>query len=158
MKRKTIYVLVACLTFGLGIAVASMWLLHTRTFRVVSQDGVGGPGLGVSGRGIGCSMKTWSSSDGIRIEEYIVAYASVEEAREDFETELKSVETIVEGNKSPDYSSGVEPKLIGTFINPVTKERSIKIIKLQDKEIYYAEARSLEHALAFERSWLKLDW
>ncbi len=72
MKRKILYLIIGCLTLGLGISITSKWFLPVhpaRTFKVVSEDGAG------SG-----SMKIWESSDGAKVYVSVVRYSSVEDA------------------------------------------------------------------------------
>ncbi|MDT4968906.1 MAG: hypothetical protein QOJ64_3643, partial [Acidobacteriota bacterium] len=89
MKKRALYVGAALITFVVGAVAASGFTFSPRVFRLTSEDGVGGPGLGASGNGIGASTRTWVSVDGPGVEETIVSYSSCDFARRDFDLELK---------------------------------------------------------------------
>src|SRR5262245_66287872 len=95
MKRNIVYISAIGVVLTLGLSAASLYFHPPRTFRVISMDGFGG-GAGFGGRGLGCSMKTWKSSDGIEVFEVSISYATADDAQKDFEAELKTARTIHE--------------------------------------------------------------
>jgi hypothetical protein len=117
------------------------------------MDGASETRVGVGGRGIAYSSTTWKSLDGVIVDEMSVAYPSSEEARKDFEEELKGAGTIIEREGNNDNE-----RIVRIFGNPQTKGGAAEIVRLQGKEINYIKAVSLRHALTFEKSWLKLLW
>jgi hypothetical protein len=151
VKRKIIYVAAIGLVLILGISAAALRFHPPRTFRVVSMDGFGGGGAGFGGRGLGCSMKTWKSSDGIEVFEESISYATAEDAQKDFDAELKMATTIHERTERPNSR-----RIVATF--PTSSFSSkVKLITLENKEIRYVEASSLQSVLAFDQSWFKYD-
>ena len=144
MKRKAIYLSIACITFLLGIIVVST-LLFQKSFRAVSYDGRGG-----------VSTTDWKSSDGVMVYEARYYYSSEAEARKDIEDRLRGAATIIEREKNPYFLSGVDERIIAAFVNPETKEKGFTIIKLVGNNVHYVTSSSLEHALMFEKSWLKI--
>jgi hypothetical protein len=143
VKRRALYLAVAVGTFLLAVLIASIWFFPPHVYRLVMQDGVGGPGLGATGKGIGASMKTWKSIDGAEVQEITIAFSSREEAIEDLKEEVKRAEAvIVRGD------SRAVMKLGG----------SVRIVTLEDSSTRLLEAASLEDALSFERARLKVEW
>jgi hypothetical protein len=96
-KRKIIYLGTALLTFSIGLV---LFVLPQRTFKVVSRDGTGGPGLGASGKGTGMAVTSWVSSDGVNVEEVTVGYSSIDDARRDFDLESSRAERILGQNSA----------------------------------------------------------
>jgi len=87
MKRpKSFNVGTAMVTFVIGVA-ASVLVFPPMTFRVVSRDGSNAPNLGPSGKGKGMATSSWESSDGLTLDEVVIGYRSVEDARSDFDLE-----------------------------------------------------------------------
>jgi len=127
----------------MGIAI-SIFQFSSRTFRLVSQDGVSGPGLGVSGKGRGMATSGWVSSDGLTVEQVVVGYLSVGDARRDFELERSRAERMIQ---TVDAS-----RIVGKF------GTTYKVITLKGDQITYISSPHLEAALAFERSWWELSW
>jgi hypothetical protein len=151
ISRKKGYLLI----FGAGIFIGTIWYLSDHTWTISSQDGTSGGGLGVGGRGLSISTKTWKSLSGAFIDECVITYASPEEARKDFEEELKGSGTIIDRTESHDNSSGRNERVVKVFGDARAREGSVEIIKLKGKEIYYVDGVSLKWALRFEKSWLK---
>jgi hypothetical protein len=146
MKRRTLYVGAALITFVVGAVAASGFDLSPRVFRLTSEDGVGGPGLGASENGIGASTKTWVSPDGPSVEETIVSYSSHDFARRDFDLELKR-------RQSTFYGGGdlLKRRVI------VKIGEYIELISLENNEIKYLKAPNLETLQAFNNCWLTVD-
>jgi len=113
-----------------------------QNLQLVSQDGVGGPGLGVSGKGMGTEMRSWVSSDGMSLEETVVAYSTDDDARNDFELELRAAEQVIELSRK-------SSRLVGKF------GLSFRVISREENKIKYIESPPLEAVLAFEESWRK---
>ena len=151
MKRKGIYIVLACVTLLIFSALVVFWCYPQRIYRNTMIDGVGGP-VGFGKRGIGMSMWNWKSSDGSEIVENSISYSNHEEARKDFDEELKTAQTIYQQTDKGYYRRAAVTLPIGAWSNGAT------IITLHDKEIRHVDAPSLEAALTFERSWLKLDF
>jgi len=68
VKRSALYLAVAGGTLLRAVLIASIWFFPPHVYRLVMQDGVGGPGLGATGKGIGSSMKTWKSIEGAEVQ------------------------------------------------------------------------------------------
>src|SRR5258708_3822421 len=92
MKLKNLYsiIILGC------IAIALSWYFPTHTWSARLMDGASGGGFGPSGRGVGFSTATWDSMSGVTVEEILVSYSSANDARNDFEAELKSGGTVIE--------------------------------------------------------------
>jgi hypothetical protein len=139
MDRKIAYSII----IGTCLVVASVWYFQRYTWTAVSMDGASGGGFGAGGRGIGYSSTTWKSTDGIMVDEVVVSYSSSEEARKDFEEELKGDGAIVEQDSR---------RIVKVSGNPQTREGAAEIIELQGEQIRHINAVSLRHALTFEKS------
>ena len=115
------------------------------------MDGASGVGFGPSGRGVGFSTTTWDSISGVSVEEIVVSYASANDARNDFEAELKTGGTVIERseNMTADHQRAV--KVFGE----VPSHGGSEIVTLSGKEIQFVKAGALKYALRFEKSWLK---
>ena len=149
MKRpKSFHVAAAMVAFVIGIA-ASVLVFPPRTFRVVSQDGVNAQNLGASGKGAGMATSSWVSSDGLTVDQVIIGYSSVEDARSDFDLERGRADQVIE-------LSTESSRLVAKF-GPSYRS-SFKVITLQQNQISYIQSPHLETALAFEKSWLKIPW
>src|SRR5439155_20010116 len=92
----------------LVIAVGSIWYIPAHTWTARSMDGVSGGGP--SGRGLGSLTTTWGSMSGATLEEIVVDYASANDARNDFEVELKNGGTVIDrsNNVTADYQRAVK--------------------------------------------------
>jgi hypothetical protein len=154
-NRKTI-LLATCLALVGGIAF-SILLLPKHTWRVTSQDGAGGGGFGAGKRGLGYSSKIWKSFDGAIVNEWEVTYSSSEDARKDWEDELKTGGTIIEHTKA-DNSSSSNERIVKAFGNPESRGGAAQIIKLKNERISYVEAPSLKLVLDFENAWWYSEW
>jgi hypothetical protein len=113
------------------------------------MDGASETRVGKGGRGIAYSSTTWKSLDGVIVDEMSIYYPSAEDARKDFEEELKGNGTIVEQDNR---------RIVKVIGNPQTKVGAAVIIRLKGQYIRYVNAVSLRNALTFERSWLKLPF
>ena len=147
MKRKALY---SIIIVG-GITIASLWYFPTHTWSARLIDGTSGGGFGPSGRGEGVSRATWDSMSGVTVEEIVVSYSSANDARSDFETELKKSGTVVErsDNMAADRQRAVKVFSYGTEPGPS------EIIVLSGNQIQFLKAGALKYALRFEKSWLK---
>lgn len=146
VTRKIIYIIAVCSIFVIAIGVVALGF-HPRTFRVVSMDGYGGD-AGFSGKGLGCSMQTWKSSDGIEVFETSISYRSGDDAQKDFNDELKTATIIHERTDRPNHH-----RAIATFATG-----KVNLITLEGAEIRHVEGSSLQSLLAFDRfdrSWFK---
>jgi hypothetical protein len=143
MKHGILFIVIAIVT--LVVVVTLVLNVSTRhTFRMLSQDAVGGPQR-AGGPGISFSMKTWVSSDCVEISEREISYLSQEDTHIDFEEELKQVETIVDQSVTPTYRRVVGRARLHGY-------DKVRILTLSDKEIHRIEAHSLQCGLAFEKS------
>jgi hypothetical protein len=151
MKRKVFWI--AFLVLGIIITFA---LSSKHTFRAVSWD------IHIQadadGNLINYLLTTWNSSDSIVILETEASYSSLENARNALEKKLENYGAIIERKKKPGYLSDVDERIIATTNNPKAKDTAVTLIKLRNNKIYYWQASSLENVLAFEKSWIKLDW
>ena len=147
MKRKALYsiIIVGC------IAIGALWYFPTHTWSSRLMDGASGGGFGARGRGVGFSTTTWDSMSGVTVEEIVISYSSANEARRDFEAELKNSGTVIEriDNVPGDRQRAV--KVFGDSRNQGASE----IITLSGQRIHFVKAGALKHALRFEQSWLK---
>jgi len=143
VKRSALYLAVAGGTLLRAVLIASIWFFPPHVYRLVMQDGVGGPGLGATGKGIGSSMKTWKSIEGAEVQEITIAFSSREEAIEDLKEEVKRAGAVVVSGDSRAVT-----KLGG----------SVRIVTLEEASTRLLEAAALEDALSFERAWLKVEW
>ena len=114
-------------------------------------DGASGGGFGPRGRGVGFSTATWDSISGVSVEEIVVSYASANDARSDFEAELKNGGTVIEH----DHMSADNQRAVKVF-GDATDQGASEIITLSGEQIRFVKAGALKFALRFERSWLKL--
>lgn len=147
-KPKSFIVGTAVLTFVVGGAVFVL-VYPPLTFSVVSQDGSNALNLGPSGKGTGMATSTWLSSEGLTVDEVVIGYRSVEDARSDFDLERSRADQVIE-------LSTRSPRLVAKF-GPSYRP-SFKVIKQQQNQISYIQSPHLETALAFEKSWLKSLW
>jgi hypothetical protein len=147
MKRKALFsiIIVGCVLMGV------LWYIPTHTWSARLMDGASGEGFGPRGRGVGFSTATWDSMSGVTVEEIVVSYSSANEARIDFEAELKNGGTVIEhlDNMSADHQRAV--KVFGDATNQGASE----IVTLSGKQIHFVKAGALKYALRFEKSWLK---
>ena len=111
------------------------------------MDGVGGPGLGFGKRGIGESTREWESWNGSEVDETAVSYATLDDARKDFEEELPTAKTIYQQS-----GAGNHRRLVAKFHS----SHAVTVVTLNGTEIRHADAGSIEEALTFDRSWLKI--
>ena len=111
------------------------------------MDGVGGPGLGFGKRGIGESTWEWKSWNGSEVDETAVSYATLDDARKDFEEELPTAKTIYQQSGAGNYR-----RVVAKFHSGNT----VTVVTLNGTEIRHADAGSIEGALTFDRSWLKI--
>ena len=150
-RQNILYLCAVLLTLAVVVAVASFLVFPPRTFKVISRDGAPGPGLGPSGKGTSMSIQTWASSDGIKVEEYSVSYSSIDDACSDFELELSQAARIIES-----VNGSSSARIVAQF-GPSYRS-SYKVVLREQNVINHIEASHLEAVLAFEESWLKLDW
>ena len=149
MKRpKSFNVVTAMVTCVIGI-VASVLVFPPRTFSVVSQDGTNAPNLGASGKTTGMATSSWVSSDGLTVDEVVIGYSAVEDARTHFDLERGRADQVIE-------LSTESSRLVAKF-GPSYRP-SFKVITLRQNQISYIQSPHLEAALAFEKSWLKIPW
>lgn len=111
------------------------------------MDGVGGPGLGFGKRGIGESTWEWKSWNGSEVDETAVSYATIDDARKDFEEEIRTAKTIYQQSGAGNYC-----RVVAKF-HP---GKTVTVVTINGTEIRHADAGSIEGALTFDRSWLKL--
>jgi hypothetical protein len=138
MRRQLLYLMAV----GVTTIGASIWYFPNHTWTIASQDGYSDTD---KGRSVG--MITWKSLAGARIDEISVTYTSPEDARKDFDEELKDSERIIELTKNE--------RLVKVMGDPKTRQGAATIIRLRDKSINYINAGSVKYALAFEEPWLK---
>ena len=150
MKKGQALLLVSFITLGIGSGAAFVWLLPKHTWRAVSYDGVGGGGFPAEKNILGCSMKTWQSPNGAKVEEYTLTYSTEEYARKDFEEKLKDDGTIVEHKRGN--------RIVKLVDNRESKREVAYIFTLQNRDVNVIAAESLELALAFDSAWVKLEW
>lgn len=148
MRRKVVISII----IGAGITIASSWYLPSYIWTSVSMDGTSGGGFGAGGRGVGCVSTTWESMAGVRVEELAFTYSSAEEARKDFEEELKGDGSVVEQNNLAED----EVRIVKVYGKSQSGEGAAKIIKLQGTEVRQIYAGALRYALTFEKAWLRL--
>jgi hypothetical protein len=148
MKRKAIYLIVACIAALIGIIITSIWLSQP-SYRSVSADG-GSGGLDFGGGSYW--SQSWESSDGVMIYESGVNYPSRENARRALEQGVSNLATVIERRETPNDFPGVDERVVGVLANPESKEKAVIVIRLQGKDVYRLFAPSLESALTFERS------
>lgn len=149
MKRPGLLkVSTALVTFMIGVIV-SVLAFPPRTFHLVSQDGVYASNLGPSGKGRGMATTSWVSSDGLTVDEVVIGYWSVEEARSEFDLERSRAEQVIELSRR-------SQRLVARF-GPSYRP-SFKVITQRQNQISYIESADLEAALEFEKSWLKGLW
>ena len=117
------------------------------------MDGASDTSVGPGRRGIAYSSTTWRSLNGVIVDEMSIFYRSSEDARQDFEEELKGNGMIVERGGSNDNE-----RVVRVFGDSQTKGGAAEIIRLHGKEINYVTSVSLRHVLTFEKSWLRLPW
>jgi hypothetical protein len=153
VSRKKVYLLL----IGTGIIITTIWYLPDHTWTVSYEDGTSGGGFGAGKKGLGISTKSWKSWSGAFVDEFAITYSSSEDARKDFEEELKGPGTVIERTESHDSSSEGNERAVKVFGPAHTKEGAATIIRLQGTKIYHVNAVSLKWALTFERSWLKLN-
>jgi hypothetical protein len=146
-KRKKLYLLVACTTFVMGLAVASVWYLPRHIWWTVTLDGAGGTRVGAGRRGDAYSFTSWKSCKGTIVDETTIHYPTAEDARADFADELKGDGTII-GNDGG--------TIVRVFGDAHTKSGAAEVITLKDTEIHYVKSVSLRHVEDFEESWIKL--
>jgi hypothetical protein len=148
MNRKTIFLTIACLTFAVGLTLASVWFYqkHFISFEMVSV----GDGFVKEGGGA-YWLQEWRSSDGVTIYELMRGYPSEQDARAAFEEELKKAASVIERESKPAGSAVVDERAVGTFADPRFNEPATSIIRLQKKDVYRVDAPSPKYALAFER-------
>jgi len=147
VKRTTKYILGFVVAL-IGISIF-FWLFPQNIYRTTMMDGVGGPGLGFGKRGIGMSMWEWKSWNGSEVDETAISYANPDDARKDFEEELQTAKTIYQQSGSGNYR-----RVVAKF----DSSHTVTIVTLRDTEIRHAHAGSLEGALTFDRSWVKLSY
>jgi|ERR1044072_834883 hypothetical protein len=155
MKRKIIYSIIVVALFGF----AALWYLPSHIWSAQSMDGAGpvptdqaneGKGFGPSGRGVGFSTTTWKSVSGVTVEEIAVRYSSANDARADFELELKNGGIVVQRTDDTAADHQRAMKVIGDA-NHGTSE----IVTRTDDRLSFITAGALKYALTFEDSVLK---
>ena len=146
MKRKVLY---SFIVVGL-IVIGSLWYVPTHTWSARLMDGASGEGFGPSGRGVGFSTATWTSMTGATVEEMVVNYSSTNDARNDFEAELKNGGTVIERSDSTNVNYQRAVKVFGD----ANTQGASEIITLSDQQIQFVKAGALKYALRFEKSWL----
>ncbi len=145
MKRKAIYIGIAGITLLVFVTIIYILLFET-SFRAVSYDGRSG-----------ASSTDWKSSDGMMVYEVTYYYSSEAEAQKELEKWLNG-ETIIEREKNPGLFSEVDERVVTAYYRFQSNEKSFRIIALENDQINIVSASSLEDALKFERSWIKLDF
>jgi hypothetical protein len=147
MKRKAIHsiIVIAVIVFAFFL-----WYVPSHTWSAKSMDGASGEGFGPSGRGVGVSTATWNSLSGLTVEEIVVRYSSTNDARADFEFELKNGGTVVQRTDDTTGDRQRAVKVLGDA-NSGTSE----IISRSGPKLTFVKARALKYALAFENSLLK---
>jgi len=113
------------------------------------MDGYDSSGIGFGKRGIGESVWEWKSWNGSEVFETAISYSTPEDARKDFEEELQTAKTIYQQSGSENYR-----RVVAKF----NTSRTVTVVTLRDTEIRHADAGSLEDALMFDRSWVKLPY
>ncbi|HEV2706257.1 MAG TPA: hypothetical protein VGV59_10060 [Pyrinomonadaceae bacterium] len=150
MNRKVIFLTIACLTFAIGVTLASVWFYkkHFISFEMVMvADGFV---QGKSGAWGEAWSQEWKSSDGVMVYERKSHYESEGDARIALEREMLNVVSVSERVKLADSSQGIE-RIVGVFNSPVLKKTVTSMIVLRKDSIYRIDAPSLQHALAFEK-------
>jgi hypothetical protein len=140
VTRKIIFIILICFIATIAAGVVALRLRPSVPFSIVSMDGYGGDS-GFSGKGLGCSMQTWKSSDGSEIFETRVSYRTAEDAQKDFNDELKTATVI---HERPDQRN--HHRAIATFATG-----KVSLITVEGAEIRHVEASSLQSLLAFDR-------
>lgn len=141
---------IACLTFAIGITLASVWFYkrHFISFEMVMvADGFV---QGKSGAWGEAWSQEWKSSDGVMVYERKSHYTSEEDARIALEKEMLNEVSVSDRIKIEDSSQGVE-RIVGVFNIPSLKSTVTSIIVLRRDGIYRIDAPSLRDALAFEK-------
>lgn len=95
------------------------------------------------------ATSSWVSSDGLTVDEVVIGYSAVEDARSDFDLECSRADQVIELSTE---SSRLVAKF-GPSYRPL-----FKVITLQQNQIIFIQSPHLEAALAFEKSWLKIPW
>jgi hypothetical protein len=171
MKRKTIYVCVAFLTFLTGVIFASFWLSGSKPAAPLNPDVVGTEtfldaeakaadsllrnGLAFKVSSVACGFDSYSqdyeTSDGKRVNERNTNYHSEIKAREAFKKEIaniKPIHPIGISDKSLDNSA----KLVGIGEYNASGKEFALIAYLRGTSIYVIKASSIRYAVAFEKS------
>jgi hypothetical protein len=125
------------------------WRYPQNIYRTTMMDGYDSSGIGFGKRGIGESMWEWKSWNGSEVFETAISYSTPEDARKDFEEELQTAKTIYQQSGSENYR-----RVVAKF----NTSRTVTVVTLRDTEIRHADAGSLEDALMFDRSWVKLPY
>jgi hypothetical protein len=147
MKRKAIYLSIACTTFAIGIILVSLWYFRHQEI----SFGCVGTGDGYVVGGGPAWFQEWKSSDGIMIYESMIGYSSKEAAQTALEEIVKNAVEIIERQKNLDNSSIIGERVVGMFAHPAYKGGRVSIIMLQKNDLYRVDAPSLEYAIAFEK-------
>ena len=145
VKRKTKYLIVA------GVIVVAVvvyfWRYPQTIYRATMTDGVGGGGLGFGRRGVAQGMHEWKSWNGSEVDEVTVEYATADDARKDFEEQLKTAVTIYQQS-----GTGNDRRVVAKL---VANNRAVTVLTLKGTQVCQADAGSLDEVLMFDRSVLK---
>jgi hypothetical protein len=171
MKRKTIYLCAAVLTFLVGVIFASLWLFNsenslplslgkvkTKTFleveteaaNVLLRDDLTFKLTGTGDGSPGSFMQDYESSDGKWVSEVNIHCESEIKATSLFKGIISTVTTVYDSDVADNHLYKVA-RLIGNRKDQITGKQSDSIICLRGTAVYWIDAPSARYALAFEK-------
>ncbi len=168
MKRITVRLVIALLTFVIGVSLVAFWLLNQQTSAksLLEVENAAAESLiqqhiefngvsmadGIILTGGNFASQSYESSYGVRVSFSQEGYSSSERAREAFEEKLKNAVSILERNRKYVYGLQMGERIVGVFAYSEPKEQVSSIIWLEGSVLYTISSPSLRHALAFERN------
>jgi hypothetical protein len=147
MNRRSPYLLVIIIV-GLTAGCGKLW---NPAFNEISWDGYSYSGGGENGPGFGCGITIWESREGELVHESLRTYSSPDDARKALERELKSRGTIIERKQSPEAGREIYERVVIRSNRTESEPATLAIISLQNNQLHFVEASTLESALEFER-------
>jgi hypothetical protein len=168
MRRITIRLIVAVLTFVIGIGLTTFWFLnrHSQPKSMLEVESAAADDLikqniefqslstadGIILNGGNFASQAYQSSDGVKVSDSQEGYPSSERAKEAFNERLKNAVMILERNRKNEDGLEMGERVVGIFAYGGSKEKVASIIWLKGSAFYSISSSSLRYALAFERT------
>src|SRR4051812_6546233 len=168
MRRFTLHLMIALLTFMIGIAAASLWFMLRRPSPMTTnlaenispneafakpkrEYEMGKAGRGMPRDGVSTAFSDWRTSDGISFSRWSEYHDSPESANRELQDTLKKAVKIIKREPLFDlHGRQVGEKVIAIFPSVYSRCGAATLLWIEGSTFRYVRGSSLENIFAIE--------